>query len=78
MSKHDRDDWTRARRRLLAVAEREELIDVAVRAAGTALASNPMPIVVPCHRVLRSDGAHGDYRGGAEAKVQLLELEGAL
>jgi methylated-DNA-[protein]-cysteine S-methyltransferase len=47
----------------------------AVRAAGTALALNPLPIVVPCHRVLRSDGQLGGYRGGAEAKAQLLELE---
>jgi methylated-DNA-[protein]-cysteine S-methyltransferase len=49
----------------------------AVRAAGTALAKNPIPIVVPCHRVLRSDGELGNYRGGVEAKAQLLDLEGA-
>lgn len=49
----------------------------AVRAAGTALATNPLPIVVPCHRVLRTDGALGAYRGGAAAKAALLELEGA-
>lgn len=49
----------------------------AVRAAGTALATNPLPIVVPCHRVLRSDGALGQYRGGAEAKARLLDLERA-
>ncbi|MDX6554054.1 MAG: methylated-DNA-[protein]-cysteine S-methyltransferase [Miltoncostaeaceae bacterium] len=47
----------------------------AVRAAGTALARNPLPIVIPCHRVLRSDGAVGQYLGGAEMKVRLLELE---
>lgn len=47
----------------------------AVRAAGTALATNPIPILIPCHRVLRSDGAIGNYRGGREAKVTLLELE---
>ncbi|MGH2941258.1 MAG: methylated-DNA--[protein]-cysteine S-methyltransferase [Solirubrobacteraceae bacterium] len=47
----------------------------AVRAAGTALATNPLPIVVPCHRVLRSDGQLGAYRGGADAKAQLLALE---
>jgi methylated-DNA-[protein]-cysteine S-methyltransferase len=47
----------------------------AVRAAGTALALNPLPIVVPCHRVLRSDGALGGYRGGAQAKADLLNLE---
>ena len=50
----------------------------AVRAAGTALATNPVPIVVPCHRVLRSDGELGNYRGGPEAKRRLLELEGAI
>jgi methylated-DNA-[protein]-cysteine S-methyltransferase len=49
----------------------------AVRAAGTALATNPLPIVVPCHRVLRSGGALGSYRGGAAAKAALLELEGS-
>ena len=50
----------------------------AVRSAGTALATNPLPILVPCHRVLRSDGALGSYRGGPEVKAQLLGLEGAL
>jgi methylated-DNA-[protein]-cysteine S-methyltransferase len=49
----------------------------AVRAAGTALATNPLPILVPCHRVLRSGGALGGYRGGADAKARLLSLEGA-
>jgi methylated-DNA-[protein]-cysteine S-methyltransferase len=48
----------------------------AVRAAGTALATNPLPIVVPCHRVLRSGGELGNYLGGAEMKARLLELEG--
>lgn len=47
----------------------------AVRAAGTALATNPLPIVVPCHRVLRSDGELGQYRGGTAAKAQLLGIE---
>lgn len=47
----------------------------AVRAVGTACARNPVPIVVPCHRVLRSDGAIGNYRGGIEAKELLLRLE---
>jgi len=49
----------------------------AVRAAGTALATNPIPIVVPCHRVLRSDGSIGQYRGGAGRKSALLRLEAA-
>jgi methylated-DNA-[protein]-cysteine S-methyltransferase len=47
----------------------------AVRAVGTACATNPVPLVVPCHRVVRSDGSTGAYRGGAEAKVRLLALE---
>ncbi|MDQ3609825.1 MAG: methylated-DNA--[protein]-cysteine S-methyltransferase [Actinomycetota bacterium] len=50
----------------------------AARAAGTALATNPLPILVPCHRVLRSDGVLGAYRGGPEVKAQLLGLEGAV
>jgi methylated-DNA-[protein]-cysteine S-methyltransferase len=49
----------------------------AVRAAGTALALNPLPIIVPCHRVLRTDGQLGNYRGGRQAKAQLLDLERA-
>jgi methylated-DNA-[protein]-cysteine S-methyltransferase len=49
----------------------------AVRAAGTALATNPIPIVVPCHRVLRTDGGLGGYRGGLELKRALLRLEAA-
>lgn len=50
----------------------------AVRAAGNSLGSNPMPIVVPCHRVLRTGGALGGYTGGVERKEYLLRLEGAL
>ncbi len=48
------------------------------RAAGNALGANPIPIVVPCHRVLRSGGALGGYGGGLHRKRFLLELEGAL
>jgi len=47
----------------------------AVRAVGTACATNPMPIFVPCHRVIRSDGTVGAYRGGPAAKRVLLDLE---
>ncbi|GAB3593980.1 Methylated-DNA--protein-cysteine methyltransferase, constitutive [Corynebacterium faecale] len=47
----------------------------AVRAVGSACATNPLPIFSPCHRVLRSDGALGGYRGGLETKQWLLELE---
>lgn len=50
----------------------------AVRAAGTACGSNPIPIVVPCHRVLRTGGGLGGYGGGLPMKRALLELEGIL
>jgi methylated-DNA-[protein]-cysteine S-methyltransferase len=49
----------------------------AVRAVGTACATNPLPVVVPCHRVLKADGTPGGYVGGQEAKVTLLTLEAA-
>lgn len=47
----------------------------ATRAVGTACARNPIPLVLPCHRVVRADGTIGAYRGGHDAKVALLELE---
>ena len=47
----------------------------AVRAVGSACATNPVPVIVPCHRVLRSDGTLGGYIGGLEAKRTLLDLE---
>jgi len=50
----------------------------AVRAAGTACGSNPIPLVVPCHRVLRTGGALGGYGGGLPMKESLLALEGVL
>lgn len=50
----------------------------AVRAAGSALGANPIPIVVPCHRVLRTGGSLGGYGGGLERKRWLLEHEGAI
>jgi methylated-DNA-[protein]-cysteine S-methyltransferase len=49
----------------------------AVRAVGSACATNPLPVVVPCHRVVRSDGGMGGYRGGPAAKRALLTLEAA-
>ncbi|MGO9925537.1 MAG: methylated-DNA--[protein]-cysteine S-methyltransferase [Mycobacterium sp.] len=49
----------------------------ALRAVGTACATNPIPIFVPCHRVIRSDGTVGAYRGGPAAKRALLDLERA-
>lgn len=49
----------------------------AVRAVGTACAKNPLPVIVPCHRVVRSDGTVGHYVGGLDAKKTLLALEAA-
>src|SRR6202044_983352 len=49
----------------------------AVRAVGTACATNPLPVVVPCHRGLPAGGASGRYIGGTDAKQALLRLEAA-
>ena len=49
----------------------------AVRAVGQALARNPLPIIIPCHRVVAGDGKLGGYSGGIETKRQLLYLEGS-
>lgn len=46
------------------------------RAAGSALASNPFPLIIPCHRTIRSDGFPGEYQGGPAMKKALLEMEG--
>jgi methylated-DNA-[protein]-cysteine S-methyltransferase len=51
---------------------------LAARAVGNALGSNPIPVVIPCHRVLRTGGALGGYGGGLDRKRFLLQLEGAL
>ncbi len=50
----------------------------AVRAVGTACRRNPLPIVIPCHRVVRSDGQLGQYAGGVDAKRVLLDMEAAV
>jgi methylated-DNA-[protein]-cysteine S-methyltransferase len=50
----------------------------AVRAAGNALGANPIPVVVPCHRVVRTGGGLGGYTGGLERKEFLLSLEGSV
>ena len=47
----------------------------ASRAVGQALSKNPIPIVIPCHRVIESDGSMGGYSGGVNIKVRLLEME---
>lgn len=46
------------------------------RAVGAALAANPFPIIIPCHRAIRSDGALGGFQGGLKMKRALLEMEG--
>lgn len=48
----------------------------ATRAVGTAVGKNPIPIIVPCHRILRKDGGIGGYAGGLPLKYRLLEIEG--
>jgi methylated-DNA-[protein]-cysteine S-methyltransferase len=48
----------------------------AARAVGSALASNPFPVMVPCHRAVRADGTLGGYQGGLRMKRSLLEMEG--
>jgi methylated-DNA-[protein]-cysteine S-methyltransferase len=50
----------------------------AAQAVGTAMGSNPLPVVVPCHRVVESDGGIGGFGGGLETKRKLLALEGVL
>jgi methylated-DNA-[protein]-cysteine S-methyltransferase len=50
----------------------------AFRAAGTACSANPVPLIVPCHRVVQAGGKPGNYGGGPEMKLSLLEMEGAL
>ncbi len=69
----------------IGYGQRETYADVAaavgspkaVRAVGSACAHNPLPVVIPCHRVVRSDGSPGQYLGGAETKLTLLDLEHA-
>ena len=48
------------------------------RAVGMALATNPFPIIIPCHRAIRSDGSLGGYQGGLDMKRELLEMEGII
>jgi len=50
----------------------------AARATGRALSANPLPVIIPCHRVIRSDGTLGGYTGGPDWKEQLLSLEGVI
>ncbi len=60
------------------LAQRVAGTRAAARAVGRALATNPLPIFIPCHRLLRSDGALGGFGWGLEWKEFLLRLEGAL
>lgn len=71
--------------RHIGYGRRESYADVAaavgnpkaVRAVGSACGHNPLPLVIPCHRVVRTDGSIGQYAGGAEVKARLLALEAA-
>ena len=63
-------------RRTIATLAGSQIIGGVGVSAGAAVGANPLSIVVPCHRVLRSDGALGGYRGGAELKRHLLAMEG--
>ncbi len=56
----------------------EKLGNRAYRAVGTALGKNPFPIVIPCHRVVKSNKEIGEYRGGSEMKKEILENEGVI
>jgi methylated-DNA-[protein]-cysteine S-methyltransferase len=55
---------------------RKILAPGAQRAVGTALGRNPFPLIIPCHRVIRSDGSLGGFGGGLALKLELLQLEG--
>ncbi len=54
----------------------ESINSHAYRAVGTAIGKNPFPLVIPCHRVIRSDYQIGGYRGGTEMKIDILKNEG--
>lgn len=61
----------------LSYAEIAEAAGGGARGVARALAGNPFPLIIPCHRVIRSDGSPGGYQGGADLKRRLLEMEGA-
>ena len=62
-------------KRSYADIAREIGLPKAVRAVGTALGKNPLPFLIPCHRVIRSDGDYGNYAFGREMKAYLLRME---
>ncbi len=59
-----------------SLAEAANLTPEASRAVGGAVGANPLPIIIPCHRVIRTDRKLGGYSGGLDRKVELLRLEG--
>ena len=83
-SDYQRRVWERMRTiplgRTLSYGELAAELGSAARAVGTACGANPIPIIVPCHRVIAADGNLGGYsgEGGVETKQALLHLEGAL
>lgn len=60
------------------IASERGIPKMSARAVGNAVGRNPVSLIIPCHRVIRSVGYPGEYAGGAERKAKLLELEGAL
>ena len=61
-----------------AIAKKRGVAKMSSQAVGNAVGSNPLPIIIPCHRVIGSDGSMVGYGGGLEKKVKLLHLEGIL
>ena len=60
-----------------AIAERRGLAHMSAQAVGGAIGHNPISIIIPCHRVVGSDGSLTGYAGGIDRKIKLLSLEGA-
>ena len=57
------------------IGRRRGMSPMSSQAVGSAIGHNPISLIVPCHRVIRADGSPGEYAGGAERKIALLELE---
>jgi len=84
-SEFDRSVWSELRRiprgttrTYGAIASLLGMSPGAARAVGQACGRNPLPLVIPCHRVIASDGSLGGYAGGPDLKARLLKLEGVL
>jgi methylated-DNA-[protein]-cysteine S-methyltransferase len=60
------------------IAKKRGIAKMSAQAVGNAVGSNPLPIIIPCHRVIGSDGSMVGYGGGLDKKIKLLHLEGIL